>query len=100
MAKYNGFKIDHTPPSWCRDAERVRAHYTRKAKSYSNLALALERRARRGGKRSKEYARYLKLLETSLEYSTLGKRPLLPELVRMFASLLRREGWIARVERG
>ena len=70
MAKYNGFKIDHTPPSWCRD---VQTHYKRKANSYSNLALALERRAKRAGKGSKEYTRYLKLLDTSLEYSALGK---------------------------
>tara|TARA_Y100000590_G_C15470462_1_gene919971 strand:+ start:544 stop:768 length:225 start_codon:yes stop_codon:yes gene_type:complete len=70
MAKYNGFEIDHTPPSWCRDLE---THYRRKAESYGNLALALEWRARHAGKGSKEYTRYIRLLETSLEYSALRK---------------------------
>ena len=70
MENYNGFDIDHTLPSWSRD---IKAHYKHKAKSYGNLALALEQRAKRAGKGSKEYARYLKLLETSLRYSALQR---------------------------
>lgn len=70
MTQYNGFEIDHTPPSWCRDLE---THYRRKAEAYCNLSLALEWRAKRAGKGSKIYTRYLRLIETSLKYSALSK---------------------------
>tara|TARA_R100001510_G_C7637900_1_gene195768 strand:- start:392 stop:628 length:237 start_codon:yes stop_codon:yes gene_type:complete len=66
---YNGFEIDHN----CAKGERLTFHYQRKALNYRKLGYALERKAKRAGKDSKEYTRYLKLLETSSAYSALAK---------------------------
>lgn len=49
-------------------------YYRDKAQGYKKLALGLERRARRSGKNSAEYGRYIALLETALHCSELARQ--------------------------
>ncbi len=66
---YNGFEIDHN----CPNPRMLKFHYESKALNYRKLGYSLEARAKRAGKDSKEYTRYLKLLETSSAYSALAR---------------------------
>jgi hypothetical protein len=64
------FEIDHDAVGF----SNVSRFYREKGKNYTKLALALEKRAKRAGKGSKEYARFLRLLETANEYHKLAKQ--------------------------
>lgn len=66
---YNGYDIDHEVPGWETSARR---HYGQKADNYVKLAFSLERRAKRAGRGSKEYSRYVRLWATVEEYRRLA----------------------------
>ena len=53
--------------------QRPDHYYDDKAQGYLKVALGLERRAKRAGRASAEYKRYIKLLETSLKYRELAE---------------------------
>lgn len=54
--------------------QRPAHYYSDKAKGYRKVALGLERRAKRAGKNSAEYKRYIELLETALHCSELARQ--------------------------
>lgn len=65
---YNGYDLEAVPAN-----EKPYHFYRDKAQSYMKVAYSLERRAKRAGRTSDLYKRYLRLLETSNKYSELGR---------------------------
>tara|TARA_R100000908_G_scaffold11622_1_gene4168 strand:+ start:8320 stop:8535 length:216 start_codon:yes stop_codon:yes gene_type:complete len=68
MTTYNGYQIEPAPAN-----RRPVHYYSGKANGYLKIAIGLERRAKRAGRDSAEYKRYMKLLNTYLKYNELAK---------------------------
>jgi len=54
--------------------QRPAHYYSDKAKGYRKVALGLERRAKRAGKNSAEFKRYIDLLDTANHYGQLARQ--------------------------
>lgn len=54
--------------------QRPADYYSDKAKGYRKVALGLERRAKRAGKNSAEFKRYIDLLDTANYYRQLARQ--------------------------
>lgn len=54
--------------------QRPDHYYSDKAEGYRKVALGLERRAKRAGKNSAEFKRYIDLLETANHYHQLARQ--------------------------
>jgi len=54
--------------------QRPAHYYSDKAKGYQKVALGLERHAKRAGKNSAEFKRYIDLLDTANHYRQLARQ--------------------------
>ena len=65
---YNGYDIEAVPAN-----EKPYHFYRDKAEGYMKVAYSLERTAKRAGRNSDLYERYIRMLETSNKYRELGR---------------------------
>ena len=64
---YNGYDIEAVPTN-----EKPYHFYRGKAEGYMKVAYGLERKAKRAGRNSDLYKRYIRTLETSNKYHDLA----------------------------